>query len=101
MDQPFIRSSRVNLCGRGACKEPRDWCGNDGSCSMPRYFFHTSAHDHLIQDATGLELPDLARSEDAELTLALWFEILDSHLRTNRALVITDAVGKVLFVTAR
>jgi hypothetical protein len=68
---------------------------------MPRYLFHTSIHDHLIRDAIGLELPDLARSEDAELTLALWFEVLDGHLRKNRALVVTDAVGKVLFVTAR
>jgi hypothetical protein len=68
---------------------------------MPRYFFHMSTQGRLVRDTTGLELPDLARSEDAELTLALWSEVLDRHLRKGRALVITDDVGQVLFVTAR
>lgn len=68
---------------------------------MPRYFLHTSMQDRLIRDTIGLELPDIARSDNAELTLALWFEVLDRHCRKSRALVITDEVGKVLFVTAR
>ena len=68
---------------------------------MPRYFFHMSTQGRLVRDTTGLELPDLARSEDAELTLALWSEVLPRQFLKGRALVITDAVGKVLFVMAR
>jgi hypothetical protein len=67
---------------------------------MPRYFFHTSIHDRLIWDVTGLELPEIASSEDAELTLALWSEVFTKQFQEGRNLVITDATGKVLFVTA-
>ena len=68
---------------------------------MPRYFFHTSIQDRLIWDVTGLELPEITSPEDAELTLALWSEVLSRQFLKGRALVITDATGKVLFVTAR
>ena len=68
---------------------------------MPRYFFHTSIQDCLILDATGLDLPEITSSEDAELTLTLWSEVLSKQFLKGRALVITDAAGKVLFVTAR
>jgi hypothetical protein len=64
---------------------------------VPRYFFHTRTSDKLIWDTTGLELPEIAKSEDQEMTLALWSEVFDRQLRQGRALVITDEVGKVLF----
>jgi hypothetical protein len=67
---------------------------------MPRYFFHTSTSDRLIWDITGLELPEIASSEDAELTLALWSEVFEWQLRRSRMFVITDEIGKVLFATA-
>jgi hypothetical protein len=67
---------------------------------MPRYFFHTSIQDRLIWDTTGLELPEIASSEDAELTLALWSEVFTKQFQKGRNLVVTDATGKVLFVTA-
>jgi hypothetical protein len=66
---------------------------------MPRYFFHTSIQDRLIWDVTGLELPEIASSEDAELTLALWSEAFTKQFQKGRNLVVTDATGKVLFVT--
>jgi hypothetical protein len=68
---------------------------------MPRYFFHASTQDRLIWDATGLELPEIGSLEDPELTSVLWSEVLDRQFQKGRAFVITDAVGKVLFVMAR
>jgi hypothetical protein len=64
---------------------------------MPRYFFHARTQDRLIWDATGLELPKVADLEDPELTVALWSEALDKHVQTGRAVVITDATGRVVF----
>jgi hypothetical protein len=49
---------------------------------MPRYFFHASTLDGLRWDATGLELPKITRSEDPQLTLALWTEAFDQCWRT-------------------
>jgi hypothetical protein len=65
---------------------------------MPRYFFHTRTRDRLIWDASGLDLPEVTCRDDPELTLALWSEAFDKHFRVSRALVITDAAGKVVFV---
>ncbi len=67
---------------------------------MPRYFFHTRISDQLIRDTIGLELPEIASAEDAELTFALWYEAFDKHLETSRNFVVTDATGKVVFATA-
>ena len=68
---------------------------------MPRYFFHIRTSDRLIRDETGLELPEIAKSEDPELTLALWSEVFDRQFRRGTDFVITDEIGKVLFVTAQ
>jgi hypothetical protein len=67
---------------------------------MPRYFFHTRISDQLIWDTTGLELPEIARPDDPELTSALWSEAFDKHLNIGRDLVVTNVTGKVVFVTA-
>jgi hypothetical protein len=66
---------------------------------MPRYFFHTRAKGRLFWDAFGLELPEVTCREDPDMTLALWSEAFDKHFRVSRALVITDAAGKVVFAT--
>ena len=68
---------------------------------MPRYFFHTLIEDRLIWDAIGQELPNLLNLEDRELTMALWSEVFDRQVRVSRSFVITDEIGKVLFVTSR
>ena len=68
---------------------------------MPRYFFHTCTQERLIRDEIGLELPEIARSEDPELTLALWSEVFDRQFRRGTDFVITAEIGKVLFVTAQ
>ena len=68
---------------------------------MPRYFFHTLIDDRLIWDAAGQELPNILSLEDRELTLALWSEVFDRQVRVSRSFVITDEIGKVLFVTSR
>jgi hypothetical protein len=65
---------------------------------MPRYFFHSHTMDRVIQDQTGLDLPALARSEDPEMTLALWYEVIIQHIQRNQSLVVTDETGKVVFV---
>jgi hypothetical protein len=49
----------------------------------------------------GLELPEIARSKNPELTSALWSEVFYQHLRQGQNFVITDEIGKVLFVTAQ
>jgi hypothetical protein len=65
---------------------------------MPRYFFHSHTMDRVIRDQTGLDLPALARSEDPEMTLALWYEVIIQHIQRNQSLVVTDETGKVVFV---
>jgi hypothetical protein len=68
---------------------------------VPRYFFHTFIEDRLIWDAAGQELPSLLSPEDPELSFALWSEVFDWQLQVSRNFVLTDEVGKVLFVTSR
>jgi len=68
---------------------------------MPRYFFHPCSCDRVLQDATGLELPEITSPDDPELTLALWAEAFEKHLRISQAFVVTDAVGRVVFLTAQ
>ncbi len=68
---------------------------------MPRYFFHHRVGDRMMWDATGLELPDLRMAPASEQAAALWTDILTAQVQRNRILVITDEIGKVLFVTAR
>jgi hypothetical protein len=68
---------------------------------LPRYFFHTLIDDRLIWDAAGQELPSLLSLEDRELTLAVWSEAFNRQGRVSRSFVITDEIGKVLFVTSR
>jgi len=46
-------------------------------------------------------LPSLLSLEDRELTLAVWSEVFDRQGRVSRSFVITDEIGKVLFVTSR
>ena len=65
---------------------------------MPRYFFHSHTRDRVIRDQTGLDLPALARSEDPEMTMALWYEVIIQHIQRNQSLVVTDETGKVVFV---
>ena len=65
---------------------------------MPRYFFHSCLNDQLRWDTTARELPNIASSDDAELTVALWSEVLALQCQKAKAFVITDEAGKVLFV---
>jgi len=66
---------------------------------MPRYFFHTRIQDRFIWDTTGLDLPGISGGDVSDLTLALWSEVIAKQLRRGRSFVITDEVGKVVFVT--
>ncbi|GEO19417.1 hypothetical protein [Microvirga aerophila] len=68
---------------------------------MPRYFFHQRIGDCMMWDGAGLELPDLGLMPDADRAAALWADILTDRIQPGRILVITDALGRVLFVGCR
>jgi hypothetical protein len=68
---------------------------------MPRYFFHQHVADRVIWDEVGLDLPELKRASDADQAAMLWTDILAQRTHPGRILVITDALGQMLFVTAR
>lgn len=68
---------------------------------MPRYFFHQRVGDRMMWDETGLDLPELGLTPDAEQAALLWAEVLEGRLHPGRILVITNALGQVLFVSAR
>jgi len=67
---------------------------------MPRYFFHHRLGDRMMWDTIGCELPDLGMAPDPDRGVTLWTEIIEGRLQPDQILVITDEVGKVLFVTA-
>jgi hypothetical protein len=67
---------------------------------MPRYFFHVRTERRMIWDRTGLDLPDLWRSQDTEMADALWHEAFAKHVHSGGALLITDESGKVVFAAA-
>ncbi len=68
---------------------------------MPRYFFHQRVGDRMIWDEVGLDLPELELASDADRAAVLWTDILAGRIQPGRILVITDALGQMLFVTAR
>ncbi len=68
---------------------------------MPRYFFHHRIGDRMMWDPIGLDLPDLKLAPDPDRAAAVWMEILEGRIEPNQILVVTDAIGQVLFVTAR
>lgn len=68
---------------------------------MPRYFFHHRIGDRMMWDAVGLDLPDLKMALDPERAVVVWMDIIEGRIEPGRILVVTDAIGKVLFVTAR
>lgn len=60
---------------------------------MPRYFFHRCIDDRMVWDRAGLELPNLR--------MAPWANIISRKLQPGQVLLVTDAEGQLLFVTAR
>lgn len=68
---------------------------------MPHYYFHQRVGDHMMWDEAGLDLPDLALAPDADETSVLWTDVLTGRLQPGRILVITNALGQVVFVSAR
>jgi hypothetical protein len=68
---------------------------------MPRYYFHQRVGNRMMWDETGLELPDLGLMPDADRAAMLWTDLLEGRLQPGRILVITNALGQVLFVSAR
>ncbi len=46
-------------------------------------------------------MPDMGMAPDPDRAVALWMDMIEGRLRADQILVITDEVGKVLFVTAR
>jgi len=68
---------------------------------MPRYFFHRNIADRVIWDEVGLDLPEIRLASDSEQTAMLWTDILAERSCPDQILVITDALGQMLFVTAR
>ncbi len=80
---------------------PREWLGHERDCAMPRYFFHHRIGDRMMWDKVGCELPDMGMAPDPDRAVALWMDMIAGRLQPDRILVITDEMGKVLFVTAR
>jgi hypothetical protein len=68
---------------------------------MPHYYFHQRVDDRMMWDEAGLDLPDLALMPDADRAAMLWTEALAGRLQPGRILVITNALGQVVFVSAR
>jgi hypothetical protein len=69
--------------------------------TMPRYFFHHRVGDRMMWDGVGLELPNLRLAPDADQAAAVWMDVLAERIQPGRILVVTDAIGQVLFVSAR
>jgi hypothetical protein len=67
---------------------------------MARFFFHYRIRDRMTWDRVGCELPDLSMAPDTDAAMALWSDIIGGRVQPGRILVITDEIGKVLFVTA-
>ncbi len=67
---------------------------------MPRYFFHQGIGDETIWDRVGLELPDFGLAPGEGSVAPRWEDAIAGQLQPGRILVITDAIGQVLFVTA-
>ena len=68
---------------------------------MARYFFHHRIGDQMMWDRVGCDLPDLAIAPDPDRAIALWADIVAGRVQPGQILVITDEIGKVLFVTTR
>ncbi|WP_445504705.1 DUF6894 family protein [Microvirga sp. G4-2] len=68
---------------------------------MARYFFHQRIGDRMMWDRIGCELPDLCTTRDSDSAIALWTDLIAKRVQPDRILVITDEIGKVLFVTDR
>ena len=68
---------------------------------MPRYFFHQHVSGRMIWDEVGLDLPVLGLALDPDGAAVLWTDILAERSQPGRILVITDALGQMLFVSAR
>jgi hypothetical protein len=54
----------------------------------------------MVWDGVGIELPDLRTAPDPNHAVALWTEIIEGQLQPSQILVVTDALGQVLVVTA-
>jgi hypothetical protein len=67
---------------------------------MARFFFHHRIDDRMMWDRVGCELPELSIATDSDAAVALWTDIIAGRVQPGRILVITDEIGKVLFVTA-
>ena len=67
---------------------------------MARFFFHHRIGDRMMWDRVGSELPELSMAPDTDAAMALWSDIIAGRVQPGRILVITDEIGKVLFVTA-
>lgn len=68
---------------------------------MARYFFHHRIGDRMMWDRVGCELPDLGVAPDPEGAMVLWMDMIAGRVQPGEILVITDEIGKVLFVTTR
>ncbi|PVE20743.1 hypothetical protein DC522_30525 [Microvirga sp. KLBC 81] len=68
---------------------------------MARYFFHQLIGDQMMWDRLGCELLDLDMAPDPDGAIAPWTDLVARRVQPGRILVITDEIGKVLFVTAR
>jgi hypothetical protein len=68
---------------------------------MPRYFFHQHVAGQIIWDEVGADLPELGLALDPDRAAVLWTDILAERIQPGRILVITDALGQMLFVSAR
>ena len=100
--EEFLRSAAQKLiCIIAEPAKREDGDGMAPGGSMPRYFFHQRVGDHMMWDETGLDLPELGLTPDADQAAVLWAEVLAGRLHPGRILVITNALGQVLFVSAR
>jgi hypothetical protein len=67
---------------------------------MARYFFHHRIGNRMMWDRVGCELPDFGMVPDSDAAMALWSDMIAGRVQPGRILVITDEIGKVLFITA-
>jgi hypothetical protein len=68
---------------------------------MPRYHFHVQHGDQIILDREGVDLPNLRKAlgMESQAAQASWEHVLSLIQSVpNRTTVITDELGRIVFV---
>ncbi len=100
-DQAALLSSKTKLHQSQSHQNEARVLVETWEVAMPRYFFHQHIGDCVIWDEIGIDLPDPELAFDASQAAVLWADILAERPQPDQILVITDALGRMLFVSAR